>query len=1645
MQASTPGPAPERAADARLALADPRATDLDDAFPAAPAPSRRELRVRAAVLAAIVLLAAALRFIGLNWDEGHMLHPDERFVTMVTGAVQFPANPWDYFDTEKSTLNPYNRGFGTFAYGTAPLFFVRALADLSGTRELLLLGRGVSALADIGTVLMLFLLGCRLFSWRIAALACLLVAVTPMHIQQAHFYTMDSIQVFLVMVALYFAVRVAQQGDPRDYALLGVFYGLATASKISAATFGLVVVAACAVRAWYNWDARRRVFGDAPAALVGAGRPVVLTEHGSTGSAAPRHPSRVVELLAAIETPLAGCLLALLLAAIVFRIGQPYAFQGPNLWNVGLNPKYVADMTGWQKISTGEIDQPPSVQWANRTPYVYALEQMVRWGMGVPLGLAAWSGVIAATVVLLRALGTRAGRARWLPLVVPLVWIGFNWYYWGKAFANAMRYFLPIYPLLILLASWALVGFIVWARRGPALGERWSALQRWLPAVASALLVVVVGYTALYGLAYMSIYLQKTTRVAASEWIMLNLPPGTRIANEHWDDPVPLRVQGRDSLPWAGPQLELYAEEDPAKRERLLAALDQADVIAITSSRLYSSIPRIPERYPLATEYYRLLFSGELGFAKIAEFTSYPRLGPLIFLRDDDAQELWVNYDHPKVMLFRKTPAYSSQRARELLSRVNLDQVVKGLRSAQAYTHGLLMAPEYRATQEAGGTWWQIVERGSVVNAYPAQAWWLLALLLGLATYPLVWAVFGRLADRGYGVAKIVAIGLLAWGAWLLASLRWLPYSRESILLVLALLVAAAGLVLWRRWTVFWKDVRERLDLLLTIEAVFAVGYVLFLAVRMANPDLWHSNFGGEKPMDFAYLNAVLKSTYFPPYDPWFAGGYINYYYFGQVLVATLIRLTGVVPAVAYNLAIALFFGLLASACFSFAFNVIAGLRGYRSPRVVGWATVGGLLAVGCVAVFGNLDGLLQVLERVTGRVPAGLPFDFWRSTRVIGPEDVPPITEFPYFTFLYADLHAHLLALPLTLLALHVALALARSSSLVPAWNALRGRPGPNQRLEAVRRRFPVASVATPPNGAAPSTSSGQASQTPHLRADEIAVTTPHLATETSEASRQLGAPCNPPLGADGAPVAQPPNNGASPEDRRLMVPLLSPRPHERMVVASWTPSPVRSAAAVAAGQEDPLAWPARLRTVLGQDVIWLLALGGLVIGLLRMTNTWDFPTYLALLIGAGAVAEYRARGFTWGGAARVAAMAAALAGVAALVVQPYASHYALFYTGFERLNVHTSLMHYLTIHGFFLFALGSLGLYQLRLVRRWWHRRQAAADASPPGALRPAPPHDASTVWYERWLAPKRLAVVWAAVVLGGAGVLVLARQVVPAVVVVGLGVTAVLVPWHRQRSDRLLLLGMVAVALALTAVVEFVALRGDIGRMNTVFKFYMQVWVLFGLVSAVGIVWLLRRWRFAANGSRLWGALLAGLIAACLIYPVQATPVKTGLRFANLPPTLDGMAYMQVAVYQDRGQVIPLQPDYEAIRWIQDHIPGSPTILEAHAPEYRWGSRVSIYTGLPTVIGWNWHQRQQRGDFSSMVLERVDDVQRMYETTSRDELRRLLTKYGVEYIYVGPYERAYYAEPGLRKFRDLAGSMLDLVYDSGPAGVQIYRVRG
>jgi YYY domain-containing protein len=263
------------------------------------------------------------------------------------------------------------------------------------------------------------------------------------------------------------------------------------------------------------------------------------------------------------------------------------------------------------------------------------------------------------------------------------------------------------------------------------------------------------------------------------------------------------------------------------------------------------------------------------------------------------------------------------------------------------------------------------------------------------------------------------------------------------------------------------------------------------------------------------------------------------------------------------------------------------------------------------------------------------------------------------------------------------------------------------------------------------------------------------------------------------------------------------------------------------------------------------------------------------------------------------------------------------------------------------------------------------------------------------------------------------------------------------HWRRPERAFQATLLGAGLFATLIPEYVALQGDIGRMNTVFKFYFQAWLLLGLAAAVALGWLVRRHRPDAwvRQVRLpWLTAAALLTFAALCYPLFASEAKIGQRFADLPLTLDGMAYMDFARYADRGQDLNLPADAEAIRWLQDTVRGTPVILEGRAPVYHWGSRISIYTGLPTILGWDVHQSQQRVAYQTTMLpERAQDVETAYVTPDPQTALAIVRKYNVRWIYIGGLERAYYPATGLAKFR----SMPELRLAYSRDGVEIYEV--
>jgi YYY domain-containing protein len=448
-------------------------------------------------------------------------------------------------------------------------------------------------------------------------------------------------------------------------------------------------------------------------------------------------------------------------------------------------------------------------------------------------------------------------------------------------------------------------------------------------------------------------------------------------------------------------------------------------------------------------------------------------------------------------------------------------------------------------------------------------------------------------------------------------------------------------------------------------------------------------------------------------------------------------------------------------------------------------------------------------------------------------------------------------------------------------------------------------------------------------------------------------------------------------------------------------------------------------------------LLLFALAVGALWPTNAWDFPTYLALSAVGLVLAQARRSG-RWRAGVFGASLArlAAVAIAARLLYLPFSRNFAtaynrpVFWEGSRTLFVD-----FLTVHGVFLFFIASYLAARLGLRRAF---RDAARRLG------------AEWRWQGRRAALRRRitlldvrrratgAAVLGAVALGVAlaAIRLTVEGLLAAILVLAL--VELFACSHHAAAARLLA-AMVALAAGLALTVEHLVLAGDIGRMNTVFKSYLQIWTLWGVAAAVAasVVWR-RRPR-----SRLWVGAAAALVAAALLYPALATPARLRDRFdANAAKGLDGESYFALAVYHEAQGQIELRLDHEAIDWLRRTVEGSPVVLEASVPPYRWGSRVSVYTGLPTVIGWDWHQRQQRSVLrDESVPRRVADVSLIYSTDDLDEALELLRRYAVEYVYVGPVERLYYPARGLYKFEARSDRGLEEVFRND--AVRIYRV--
>lgn len=822
--------------------------------------------------------------------------------------------------------------------------------------------------------------------------------------------------------------------------------------------------------------------------------------------------------------------------------------------------------------------------------------------------------------------------------------------------------------------------------------------------------------------------------------------------------------------------------------------------------------------------------------------------------------------------------------------------------------------------------------------------WYLAIFLTGWVAFPISYRLFGGLKDRGFAFSKI--LGLLLWGFFffLLASFRIAQNDLGGVLLAFLLLLSLACWLNRKdhfRETSGW--IRSHWKYILSTEVLFLVLYLAWVFVRSTNPEIS----GTEKPMELAFINAILRSPGIPPNDPWLSGYSISYYYFGYLIVAMLIRVTGTVSGVAFNLAISHTFALAGLGAYGLVINLLNSSILRKDQQSAGTdelrSLFSSLLGPLFLLIVSNLEGLLEFLYAngvfwkinpngtLTSsfwswldiqelNVPPTFPFPgwpsrpsgvlYWRGSRVLQDYDFSHasreiIDEFPFFSYLLADLHPHVLSMPFVLLGIALAL---------------------NVFLGGAKGKL-------------------------HLGFFDLEI--------------------------------------------------------------------------------DRIGW-----------LISCVVLGGL-----SFLNTWDFPIGVGLFAGAYVFAWARENGWHKSAIGQFLLMGITTGLVSILLYLPFYAGFSSQAGGFiPSLIYSTRGIHFWVMFGTLLLPI--FGLLAFLAIRKG--DREALGKGFLISGIFIA------LLWVlcflagiiavqlpgmETWLRNTnqyflaRLGVKLADVgnlFLGSQGAspqdsgnLILTalgrRLAAPGtwltlLILLGLSIGGVISlcsgDWKRsgeeaENSDlpdgTAFVLLMLILGGCLTIFPEFFYLRDQFGwRMNTIFKFYYQAWILWSIAAAFSVILLIRK--IQGTGGWLVRTGLSLVILAGLAYPVVMLDYKTDHFQPADGYTLDGNAYLT-----------RYSADLGGIEWLKNAPLG--TVAEAVGGSYSQYARISTLTGQPAVLGWAPHESQWRGGGTEMGT-RMQDIETLYTAKDWETTLGIISQYNIRYVVVGALEMSTYSV-SLEKF--------------------------
>ncbi len=846
-------------------------------------------------------------------------------------------------------------------------------------------------------------------------------------------------------------------------------------------------------------------------------------------------------------------------------------------------------------------------------------------------------------------------------------------------------------------------------------------------------------------------------------------------------------------------------------------------------------------------------------------------------------------------------------------------------------------------------------------------AWYFAISLVGILAFPIIGRYFQRLPDRGYAFSRTAGILFLSYIFWILCSLGLIRNSLGGVLIALIILACVSVCsVRSRKKFAPYPWVRKNLRYVLAVELAFLFSFIALTWFRSNNPNI----LGTEKPMELMFINSILQSPTFPPHDAWLSNHGISYYYFGYVIVGVLARITGTTSAIAFNLGLATLFALAFLGAFGLAANLISRAKGSESTqesRTLSASILPSFLAPVLILIMGNFYGALEIIH------DNGFLSDL----------------KIPAIMYDYGVL---------------------REEGGIGSIIEFEDPPGLELRMINVWDWLDLKGLAfypvSEPDGF------------------DWRVEKWFFASRVIHDRNLIGVETE---AIDEFPAFS----------------FLLGDMHPHVLSLPFVLLAMAFAFTLLIGIKDTES----LKFLSLADVkrhVGLISLVGWVYGGLAFLNFWDFPIYFFILILCY-ILSLAIEGHDGRVIARSTILFAGSTLVSSIVL-----YFPFFITFQSQAGGILPNIIYPTRVNQFLVLMGPL-LLGVGMFTGWIaSRKRTQTKFSYPfiigggliGVLLITSILLAGISFYgmgtsvvDLHLYPLSLSE---AIPLAMQKRLVtLLTTLIPALLF-GFAATQIIGPFLRKRekgdrlddgmgtndearvdsypsdenSDRRSILFVCILLVSSSLLIigpEFIYLRDNFGtRMNTLFKFYFQTWIQWGIIATFGTWLILSRARLIVryfvivSGST---AIILGLIYTFSSFAVIADSY-------NGPQTLDGMNYFAEA-YPD---------DWAAIQWLRENAQPTDVILEGTRGAY-WvegrSSRISMATGLQTIMGWANHEAQWRGPYYSEVSGRLDDIRLVYQSRSWEETHDILAKYDVDYVVVSPLEQSWYGRIYIPKF--------------------------